>query len=226
MIERYPLKAGRYSSHSKILGLLGQGESKLLLDVGCAQGHLLTAAYEAGWWTVGIEYNEEDASVARNCGLDVRTGSAEDELVKLNQKFDVVVIADVLEHLIDPEKVLQGIRNLLAPGGKVIISLPNIAHLSVRLSLGAGRFNYSDRGILDRTHLHFYTRRSINQLCTQTKFEIQSWTVTPAPIEEVLPIMEKSIFLRWILSLSNKAAQVWKSGLAYQFIVEAVPTDN
>lgn len=226
MVERYPLKAGRYSSHSKILKLLGAGDSRSLLDVGCAQGHLLTATKETGWCVAGIEYDEEDAAIARQCGLDVRTGAAEHELKTLNRKFDVIVIADVLEHLINPEKVLQEIRKSLAPNGKVIISLPNIAHLSVRLSLGLGRFNYSDRGILDRTHLHFYTQKSIRQLCTQSGFMIQSWTVTPAPIEEVLPVMEKSKLLRWILSLSDKAAMIWKTGLAYQFIIEAVPVED
>jgi methionine biosynthesis protein MetW len=223
MLERYPLKAGRYSSHSKILHLLGEGKGKSLLDVGCAQGHLLSAAMDNGWVTTGIEYNEDDAKIAQSCGLNVFRGSAEQELLRMTGKFDVIVIADVLEHLVDPDVVLRLISERISHQGKVIISLPNVAHLSVRFALFAGRFNYSDRGILDRTHLHFYTRKSIMALCKSNGLTINSWTVTPAPVEEVLPIMHKYIALRWILNIGDKLASLWKSGLAYQFVIEATP---
>jgi methionine biosynthesis protein MetW len=203
--------------------LLGEGKGKSLLDVGCAQGHLLSAAMDNGWVTTGIEYNEDDAKIAQNCGLNVLKGSAEEELSKITGRFDVIVIADVLEHLVDPDVVLRLISERISQHGKVIISLPNVAHLSVRFALIFGRFNYSDRGILDRTHLHFYTRKSIAELCKRNGLTINSWTVTPAPVEEVLPIMNKHIALRWILNLGDKVAILWKSGLAYQFVIEATP---
>jgi|688.fasta_scaffold183244_2 2-polyprenyl-3-methyl-5-hydroxy-6-metoxy-1,4-benzoquinol methylase len=223
MAERYPLKAGRYSSHSKILKIIGDGQSLSLLDVGCAQGHLMTAARDAGWTTSGIEYDEKDAEIARQCDLNVHLGSAEIKLDELEEKFDLIVIADVLEHLVNPGKVLQLMRNRLKDGGKVVISVPNIAHLSVRIQLLFGQFTRTDRGILDKTHLHFYTKKSVESLCVEAGYVITSWAVTPAPLEEVFPKIEKSLASRWITTLGDLAAKTWKSGLAYQFVVEAQP---
>jgi len=223
MSERYPLKVGKFSSHSRITELLGDGNGCILLDIGCAQGHLMSKAIEQGWQAVGIEFNLKDADVATSCGLDVLHGSAEEELEKLNVKFDAVVIADVLEHLVDPNETLRLAISKLAPDGKIIISLPNIAHLTVRLSLLFGKFNYSDKGILDRTHLHFYTRRTLLELLTRNGLENYLLTVTPAPIEEVFPIVDRFRLMKWISFINFKAAQIWKSGLAYQYIVVAVP---
>jgi methionine biosynthesis protein MetW len=223
MAERYPLKAGRYSSHSKILKKIGNGEMRTLLDVGCAQGHLMTSARDAGWITTGIEFDETDAKISQQFGLHVHHGSAEVKLKEIDEVFDLVVIADVLEHLVDPKNVLELVRNRLKDDGKVIISLPNIAHLSVRMQLMFGQFTRTDRGILDRTHLHFYTKKSIESLCHEAGYVVTSWAVTPAPLEEVFPKIERSLAFRWITTLGDLAAKIWKSGLAYQFVVEAQP---
>jgi hypothetical protein len=77
--------------------------------------------------------------------------------------------------------------------------------------------------MLDKTHLHFYTKKSIESLCRDAGFVITSWVVTPAPLEEVFPKIEKSLVSRWITTLGDLAAKTWKSGLAYQFVVEAQP---
>ena len=80
------------------------------------------------------------------------------------ERFDVVLMLDVLEHLPDPAAVLRGVGSVLASGGWGVISLPNVAHVSVRLSLLSGRFAYSDVGLLDRTHLRFFDRAGVDQL--------------------------------------------------------------
>jgi predicted RNA methylase len=92
MAERYPLKAGRYSSHSKILKIITDGKSRSLLDVGCAQGHLMTAARDAGWTTTGIEYDEKDAEIARQFDLKVHLGSAEIKLDELGVAKNVATL--------------------------------------------------------------------------------------------------------------------------------------
>ena len=75
-------------------------------------------------------------------------------------EYDVIVFADVLEHLRDPERVLRSLAPFLARGGRVLASIPNVAHWSIRWRLLAGRWQYQDRGILDRTHLRFFTRET------------------------------------------------------------------
>ncbi len=96
--------------------------------------------------------------------------------------YDYVIIADVLEHLQEDEKTLISCRNLLKPGGKCIVSVPNIGHASIIGGLLKGRFDYTNEGLLDRTHLHFYTRRSITRLLEKCGFEIiETDTVTKLP---------------------------------------------
>ena len=106
----------------------------------------------------------------------------------------------------------------LAPGGTVIVSVPNVAHLWVRLSLLAGRFDYADRGILDRTHLRFFTRGSLLALLTGAGLVVDTLRVTPVPLPLVVP---RRLHGRWLdiaHGLSAWTARCWPSGLAYQFV--------
>lgn len=88
--------------------------------------------------------------------------------------FDVIVAADVLEHLRDPARVLRMLRGYIRSGGFAVISVPNVAHVSVRKSLLIGRFRYRERGILDRTHLHFYTFSTFRSLVESNGFEVDT----------------------------------------------------
>lgn len=219
--ERYPVKADRHSSHSQIVKQCGEGRGLRLLDVGCARGHLSAVLASQGWRVTGIEYDAADAAVARDKGIDVIGGTAEDAMGTMNEKFDVIVFADVLEHFVHPEDVLSQARALLAPGGRVVISIPNVAHLSVRLQLLMGSFTYTDRGILDRTHLHFYTKKTLKKMIVGAGLDTIYIGATPAPVEEVFPVLRKIAPLRMLLEINAITAKIWKSALAYQFIVVA-----
>lgn len=210
--ERYPIKSDRHSSHSQILTVCAEGNGRKLLDVGCARGHLSSALQEQGWNVTGIEYDSHDAQVAQEAGIAMIVGTAESVLSNMVDTFDVIVFADVLEHFVEPLEVLTMAKRRLKPGGRIVISIPNVAHLTVRLQLLLGSFNYTDRGILDRTHLHFYTQRTLREMIKQADLEIVHLGATPAPIEEVL---------RAILEFNALTARVWKSLLGYQFIVVA-----
>lgn len=140
-----------------------------VLDVGCASGylgHYLVSKKECQVW--GIEPNVERANAAEQKGYTyVYTGAveemaADDEIV--GQTYDVILIGDVLEHLMDPVGVLKVLQQYLAPEGRFVISLPNVAHYSVRFSLLFGRWDYTDAGIMDRTHVHFYTKETAGAL--------------------------------------------------------------
>ena len=219
--ERYPVKTDRHSSHSQIVKQCGEGRGLRLLDVGCARGHLSEVLASQGWRVTGIEYDAADAAVARDKGIDVIVGTAEDAMGTMNEKFDVIVFADVLEHFVHPEDVLSQACTLLVPGGRIVISIPNVAHLSVRLQLLMGAFTYTDRGILDRTHLHFYTKKTLKKMIGDAGLDTIYIGATPAPVEEVFPVLRKIAPLRMLLELNALIARTWKSLLGYQFIAVA-----
>lgn len=219
--ERYPVKASPYSSHSRIVEMCGDGRGRRVLDVGCARGHLGSLLLGKGWAVTGIEPDPDDAAVARNAGLEVVVAPAEQALSGLANRHDVIVFADVLEHMVDPAAVLSAAVPLLERGGRIIISMPNVAHLTTRLQLLFGSFTYTDRGILDRTHLRFYTRRTVRSLVEGCGLTVVRMTATPAPIEEVLPVLLRSRILRPILALGALAARIRPSLLGYQFIIVA-----
>lgn len=217
--ERYPIKSDRHSSHSQILTVCGVGDGRHLLDVGCARGHLSTALMKQGWNVTGIEFDPDDAQAAQDAGVSIILGSAEAVLSTMTDTFDVIVFADVLEHFVEPLEVLTLAKSRLKPDGRIVISIPNVAHLTVRLQLLLGSFNYTDRGILDRTHLHFYTKRTLREMISGAGLYVEHLGATPAPIEEVLPMLRTVKPFRAILEFNAFTARIWKSLLAYQYIV-------
>ena len=218
---RYVLKTDPHSSHSIILGWLADGGGRRLLDVGAAHGLLSRQLTARGWRVTGLEADPEAARAgAQHCERMIVV-NLDQELPALESGFDAIVYADVLEHLVDPPGVLHALNRLLAPGGFVIISVPNIAHLWIRLLLLVGRFDYLDRGILDRTHLRFFTERSLRTMLGGASLRIQRFTATPAPLYQLLP---PSWHKRWVAI--THAVNAWVARrlprlLGYQFIVLA-----
>src|SRR5688500_10369431 len=142
-----------------VIRLVGTG--KRVLELGCATGYVSRVLVENGCEVVGIELDAEAAKRAMEHCEFVVVGDLEvlDLAEELgDRQFDVIVAADTLEHLKNPEIVLERLHPFFAPNGYLVASIPNIAHGSVRLALLEGRFPYSQTGLLDDTHLRFYTR--------------------------------------------------------------------
>lgn len=153
------------NSHTYIVELVGG--NKRVLDVGCATGYLARALRQRGCVVSGFESDPEAAEVARADLDTLVVGDLEEtDLAQAfaGHTFDVVVFGDVLEHLREPLTTLRQAWPLLAEGGSVVASIPNIAHGSVRLALLQGRFQYQDLGLLDHTHLRFFTRDSVEEM--------------------------------------------------------------
>ena len=223
LASRYILKDDPYSSHSVILGWLGHGRGRRLLDVGAADGLLSRLLTERGWKVTGLEADEAAAAAgAAHCERMI-VADLDAGIPPLEGEFDAIVCADVLEHLRDPRGTLVALRGALAPGGEILLSIPNVAHLWVRLSLLAGRFEYADRGILDRTHLRFFTRRSLQALIADAGFRVTRMTVTPAPLYQVVPERWHGRALAAVHAVSAGAARALPRLLAYQFVVRARP---
>ena len=161
------------NSHSYLLSWVGYNKS--VLEVGCSSGYLTKVMAERGCEVVGIEIDPEAALVAEAWAERVVVGDIEEgdvwNYVK-DESFDVVLLGDVLEHLRDPLGSLRQAVSKLKPSGYVLTSLPNIAHGDVRLSLMLGRFSYADKGLLDHTHVRFFTAETVRQLHAEAGLRI------------------------------------------------------
>ena len=168
------VRGTRNNSWSNMLSFIPEGSR--VLDVGCSAGNFGEALEQMNSCTVvGVDLNPVDIDEARGKiseahVLDVSDTAAIAEL----GTFDVVLFADVLEHLPDPRATLVSIRALLRPGGVVVYSIPNMGHLSVRLELLEGRFTYTETGLLDKTHLHFYDAFEIEDMFTSAGYGIRA----------------------------------------------------
>jgi 2-polyprenyl-3-methyl-5-hydroxy-6-metoxy-1,4-benzoquinol methylase len=214
-------KSDPYSSHSVILRLAGNGEGRRLLDVGAAHGYLAAELRTQGFQVTGIEADSVlGAEAAKHCDrfllLDL-----DGPLPAFAEPFDMIVFGDVLEHLKNPVAVLQQLSASLKEDGAVIISLPNVANLYVRLSLLLGRFDYQDRGILDRTHLHFFTRKTFRQFLLDSGLRAEQITATPIPLPLVVPQRYQGALFAALHAVNAWLARTWQTLFGYQFVAVA-----
>ena len=155
-----PRNERRHRAHAKLLAAVGTGQR--VLDVGCSSGYLAEPLSQRGNTIVGLELDPDAAREAERFCERVLVGDVETmELPLEPESFDVVLCGDVVEHLRDPVAALARLRPFLRPRGRLVLSTPNVANWAIRLSLLAGRWRYTDRGILDRTHTHLFTRATL-----------------------------------------------------------------
>ena len=160
-------------SQSVIVDLVGR--DKHVLDVGCSTGYVARGLIARGCTVSGLELEADWAEEARPVLEKLVIGDLDSmDLVEAfgEESFDVVVFGDVLEHVKDPGAVLLQTRRLLRPKGSVVISMPNVAHGDLRLSLLAGLWDYRDVGLLDETHLRFFTKKGVERLMRRAGYFI------------------------------------------------------
>ena len=167
-----------YRTHQRTLGYLRPGER--VLEVGCSSGALTEQIRAMGCVVVGVEQRPEAAAMAMRFCESVLVGNIEHMLLDLEpSSFDVLLLIDVLEHLVDPVSTLRRLVPLLRPSGRIVVALPNVAHWSIRLRLLSGRFDYEDSGIMDKTHLHFYTLRTAREMLERAGLAILEIDIVP-----------------------------------------------
>src|SRR6266542_757629 len=165
------------SSHSQLILL--SGLNKKVLEVGPATGYITEAIRQRGCRVTCIERDPAAAEVAAEFCERMIVGNVEEINFREafgQDKFDVIMFGDVLEHLVEPKVVLEKVKELIAPEGRVLASVPNVAHGSVRLALLRGEFRYSDLGLLDKTHLRFFTRQTLDELFREAGYTIALWS--------------------------------------------------
>ncbi len=184
-----------------------------IFEGGVSSGYLSRRFVEEGRRVDGAEIDPHAARQAELVCERVWVGDLQHlDVDDLEGPYQVLLFGDTLEHLPDPAEVLRRLRTKLAPSGVLVVSLPNVANWSMRLRLLAGRFDYTERGILDRTHLRFFTRRTAVNLLQSAGFEVTR-------IQAGVPVP----FLTWppLSKLAYLVGNVWPSLAAYTFIITA-----
>lgn len=225
-----------------LLRLWGSRRDLRILDVGCGFATTSEHLQKLGNDVAGIESSAEACAVARQ--RIGRVIEADLQVAELgDEKFDAIIFADVLEHVAWPVGVLRRYLQWLAPGGSVIISLPNVGLWSVRLAHLVGRWEYEETGVLDRTHLRFFTRRSARWLIGAAGLTAVDTTYNPGLVRPLVPLAKKllasrdtggpqapdallksrpyRLYLRTAYPVERAVASLWPGMLAFQMIFEA-----
>ena len=225
-----------------LLRLWGRRSGLRVLDVGCGFATTSARIQKLGNDVTGIESSPEACAVASQ--RISRVIEADLQNAVLAEPFDVILFADVLEHLAWPVGVLQRYLQWLAPGGSVIISLPNVGLWSVRFAHLFGRWNYDETGVLDRTHLRFFTRRTARWLIAEAGLTIVKTTCNPGLVRPFVPLAKSltrvgvgpqselrpdallnsgayRLYLKTAYPIERAIASLWPGMLAFQMIFEA-----
>jgi 2-polyprenyl-3-methyl-5-hydroxy-6-metoxy-1,4-benzoquinol methylase len=185
---RYPFNDVdlRDLNNSRTQQIILVGEGKKVLEIGPASGSVTKALREHGCHVTCIEIDPEAARLARKYANRTIRGDIEAiELRKATrgEKYDVILLGDVLEHVKEPKRVLERLRPCLKRSGYVVATVPNVAHGSVRLLLLDGNFDLQPSGILDSTHLHFFTRKTFLELFASSGYVVEEFRTITVPID-------------------------------------------
>lgn len=171
------------------------GTRPTVLDVGCGQASLGAEITALGYEVWGIEQDafaagKAAARVAKVIQADLTDAQAVGRQLE-GHRFDTIVFSDVLEHVYDPLRVLTSYLGYLEPGGRVLISLPNVLNWQTRLEFVAGRFRYQDSGVLDRTHIRFFTFASAREMVERAGLTVEVVDHTPYLVRALLPLAKR-----------------------------------
>ena len=223
--DPYELKLSSHSSHAVLLQWISERPPGRLLDVGCSDGKFGELVRQVGHQVTGVDMIKHEGVGERLDGFveaDLNNGLPGE----VGGPYDCIVAADVLEHTVAPEQLLADIAARLAPGGAILVSVPNFAHWYPRARVAAGRFDYDQRGLLDRGHVRFFTRRSFERLVADCDLHVVRRTVVGSPIEDVLDRGGRSSarrLLRLAAAVDRAATKVWPTMFGYQFLYQLRP---
>ena len=178
-MEIYENKVSKYSNiNIEIFNKIPS--NSLVLDVGCGSGSLgKKLISEKHCKVYGIDISHKAIDYAKR-NIDVaKQVNIEYEMPIFDKKFDVIIFGDILEHLQWPDLILERYKKFLKREGIIILSLPNVANIRIRFNLLLGKWDYTETGILDNTHLRFYTKKTIEEMISRNNFKILSYSFTP-----------------------------------------------
>jgi len=211
MADRKYRKTGKYYQCFNELVFESVPRGGCCLDIGCSTGNLGRALTREKKCVIdGVDRDSYALKLAAKAGyrktylIDLNNEKISE---KIKSKYDCIILADILEHLISPAKTLREASNLLKKDGLIIISLPNVAFIQNRFNLLFGKFEYRDEGgLMDSNHLRFFTKKEIYKLCKSTGFK-------KVEIEGYAQVKNRFFFLRIL-------AKIWPSLFAIQYLVK------
>jgi len=215
----YVIKKDPWSSHSQILKWLHSipGKKKII-EVGVAEGILGKLDQNRDYRLIGIEINEHWANQAKNYYDQIIVGDIQTVDENLFTASDCVILADVLEHLPDPQSTLHRISGSIPFGSSIILSVPNVANIWVRVNLLFGKFNYTERGILDKTHLRFFTRSTFIRMINEANLNLVDLKYTPIPLSLVHPFFSNNPIGSLIANLLNIITKLFPTLFSFQMM--------
>jgi glycosyltransferase involved in cell wall biosynthesis len=224
--DRYEAKHAPDSSHGEVVSELAARPRSKVLDLGCADGLVAERLRAQGHTVVGVDIDATDAvkeRVDRFVAADLDRGMPPD---LADEAFDVVIAADVFEHLRDPQHLLDEIHAVLADDAIVLVTVPNFAHWYPRARVAIGRFDYDRRGILDRGHVRFFTRRSFIRLARESGYDVVDSRALGIPFEVVDRGANRQgasrsgggVGRRLAASIDRAGRAVWPTLFAYQWL--------
>jgi 2-polyprenyl-3-methyl-5-hydroxy-6-metoxy-1,4-benzoquinol methylase len=217
----YPLKHSQFSSHYFFRQLVGHGQD--VLDIGCGEGFFADLIADTNR-VVGIDLlpqASQQKALTQFITADLEHGLIDARAALGNQKFDKLVLQDVLEHVRFPEKILQDCHSLLRERGELLVSVPNVANITVRLALLLGNWNYAERGILDKTHYRFYTHKTARRLLEDNGYQVVRRLTTVMPIELVLGLPSQSLIMKILNRILAGATALMPGLMGYQCVFVA-----
>jgi methionine biosynthesis protein MetW len=215
-----------------------------VLDVGCGRGQLGEAISDLGWEVWGVEQSSEACAKARERLHRLIEADLHD-LSRVRGEigdatFDAVIFSDVLEHVYDPRTVLEQYLAFVKPGGRVFVSVPNFVVWTNRLKLLFGRVDYSDTGVMDRTHVRLFTFRTARTLVESAGPKVERTASTPHLVRAFLPVLKRvlgnngttstdpralidskgyKLYMKYCYPPERFLASLWRTMLAFRIIV-------
>jgi 2-polyprenyl-3-methyl-5-hydroxy-6-metoxy-1,4-benzoquinol methylase/glycosyltransferase involved in cell wall biosynthesis len=216
----YDLKEGEGTSHTVIADLLADLPRGRVLDLGCSGGRLSERIRARGHEVVGVD-GVEIPGVRDRLDSFVLADLEDGIPAAAGRGFDVVIAADVIEHVREPEGLLREMASVLAPGGQIIISTPNFAHWYARGRVVTGTFDYDRRGILDQTHLRFFTRASLRRMVRAAGLDVLDLRYTGLPLDVLTRGDNRKA--RLARSLDRRLVRLRPTLFGYQFVARLRP---
>ncbi len=198
----YPMKESAHSSYYYFKRWVGKDQD--VLDIGCGEGFFAEKLAEDNNRVIGVDILADPIckkSFENYLCLDLNAGFAKGASGMAGKTFDRILLQDILEHVQSPMQLLLDCQRLLKPSGQVLVSVPNVANITVRLSLLFGNFNYRERGILDKTHIRFFTRKSVHAMLAETGYDIVATKTSVMPVEIFLAVPAGN----WVMRAANRA---------------------
>ena len=216
------------NSHTQAFNFIkkiSNGQNLKILEVGCSGGYFGKALVDAGHYVVGVEPDHESCMHANKFLNEVYNVYLDDYFNNnSNEKFDVIIFGDVLEHLVDPQAVLIKSSNFLKNNVFIVASVPNVAHSSIRAMLVEGRWDYAELGLMDKTHLRFFTRSTLIDLFTNASYIIKNINSVKLSAQQVnfltgMNLMNKSIKYVEDIATDDRIHD-------FQYVIMATPAES